>query len=136
MSRHRVNTERGRFRQGWRGAVISWLCLALVGFNLLAGAGLPVMAGSGSGESIVVCSSGGMTVVDPGAASEVPPSSHGELCAFCLPLLHGGTQGAATISVVSRSTTPPAVIFLPCPTAILARFEQGAAAGPRAPPAI
>jgi hypothetical protein len=136
MSRHRDNTERGRFRQGWRGAVISWLCLALVGFNLLAGSGLPVLAGSGLGESIVVCSAGGMTVVDPGAASEVPPSSHGELCAFCLPLLHGGAQAAAQIELVVRSTTPPAVIFLPRRVAILARFEQGGGAGPRAPPVI
>jgi hypothetical protein len=134
MSRLRFGTDRGRFRQGWRGVVVSWLCLALVGFNLLAGAGLPIAAEPRGDESIVVCSAGGMTVVDLGAASGSSSPSHGQLCAFCLPLLHGSVGDTVTSAVVLMPSGSLAPVILPRQSIRLVRFEQGGAAGPRAPP--
>ena len=132
----RFSTRMGRSCQEWRSSAVAWLCLALVGFNLLAGTGLPVNAESALGERMVICSVGGMTIVDPGAAPEAPSSSHGDLCAFCLPLLHGGTQDTAMVAEAVRPAIPPVAVSLLRPLLHSARLEQGGAIGPRAPPAI
>ena len=135
LSSHKVPPK-----SGWYNAIVSWLCLALVAFNLVAGAALPPSladAESAFGERIVICSAAGMSVVDLGAVpGQTVPSSHGGLCAFCLPLLHGAVPLPLTVAVVELPALRPVFLAVPQQSARPVRFEQGGAAGPRAPPVI
>lgn len=76
------------------------LGLAVLAFNLWGSAVLPVGAAMAAGATITVCTQTGMVdipVSGPVSDSDAShPSGHsGSLCAFCLPMMHGGADLAA-----------------------------------------
>ncbi|MGE5477944.1 MAG: DUF2946 family protein [Bacteroidales bacterium] len=101
-------------RSPWR-LPTAWLGILLVAFNLLAGSVGPTTAAPTAADGlIVVCTVGGMRMVDPAAApgdTQLPASAADGLCVFCLPLVHAGSAAVAdeframppTVTVVARA---------------------------------
>ncbi|RAU20313.1 hypothetical protein CU669_18880 [Paramagnetospirillum kuznetsovii] len=83
---------------------IRWLSLIILLLNILAGSLLaPGSAAAGiDGERIVVCTAGGMVVLDSNGQPSTPRSDHGGFCAFCLPLLHVGGTALAPEFIIER----------------------------------
>jgi len=84
-----------RLRRTRRPVLGAWFALLLLAGNLLAAPGLRLpdaTAADPLGGALVICTPGGLVAVDQGGT----PAGHDErrspsdLCAFCLPLAHGG----------------------------------------------
>ncbi|MFD1626202.1 DUF2946 family protein [Azospirillum griseum] len=72
----------------------------------------PLFAQDLSGDRIVICTAGGMVVIDRATGQPVPPDAdrpHGDLCLFCLPGLQGGTDlpTVATLALPVATLCPP-----------------------------
>lgn len=120
---------------------IAWLGLFLVLFNLSAGEALPLMPfyGGDTGGWDDICTSGGIVSNalndsrhGTGGATR---NTHAALCAFCLPLLHGGTLSPAAEGIPSTPTAIAHIeILRPLPAHIPAAFRLWNPAAARAPP--
>lgn len=72
------------------------LGLAVLAFNLWGSAVLPVGAAMAAGATITVCTQTGMVDIPVSDSDASHSSGHsGSLCAFCLPMMHGGADLAA-----------------------------------------
>lgn len=127
--------------------IASWLGLFLLAFNVLGAGSLPARAEGATplfaqellGDRIVICTAAGMVVMDRDGNildTQGPSSAHGNFCAYCLPLMHGGAQAPAMLALVTQVTQVSAETFLPAepPAARPARLPG--AAEPRAPPTV
>lgn len=94
-----VDSSLGRFRRH----VSVWLGIVALAFNIFAATMLPVRtawadatsaAENAIGQRFVVCTATGMVEFDQDGKPVSPQqtSDHEQLCIFCLPLLHGGTD--------------------------------------------
>lgn len=119
-----------------RRAVTTWVGLFLLLFNVVAGGALPAQAANAlSDDHLIICTAGGMAVIDRNG-TPVTPDHAGEngFCGACLPLNH-----AAVMTPVAASLPVPFV--QPVPRAPLADAEPATVprplrlAHPRAPPA-
>lgn len=121
----------GRLRR----EVVSWLGLFLLLFNLSAGA-LPAQAQiSVADDHLVICTVGGMAVIDRNG-TPVSPDHAGEngFCGACLPFLHGAVLTPAAAVVPQPVVQPlPRALLAEAEPAVLARPHRPA--NPRAPPA-
>lgn len=116
---------------------VAWVMLAALMLQVAAFATGPAMAASaGAADRIEVCTIAGMVVVDNQDQQAVPSADrHGQFCAFCLPLLHGGSLAAEAVPVPPL----PFAFILPPPlpptadTGVVPQPLAGAAS-PQAPP--
>lgn len=136
--------------EGSRGLVrrrlVSWVGLILLVFNIFGAGSLPVRAeGTGTplfaqellGDRIVVCTAAGMVVMDrDGNIINTGPtsSSHGDLCVYCLPLMHGAAQAPASMALAADAVFAGEEKYLPAEPAAAVPTRLPGAASPRAPP--
>lgn len=138
---HRYDTSTHR-RLGAVRMVVAWLSMLLIAFNVLGGAvfsaraeATPLSFAHGP-DQIEICTATGIVVMDlDGNIIPVGESQrHNPLCAFCLPLAHGGVdlpEGADILVQVSRLAT--ATDFPRSATSSRQALTVRSAA-PRAPP--
>ncbi len=122
----------------------AWIGLWLILLNVLAAplAPSPVIAARApagapatlDGLPYVICGMGGMISPDQPGQSDQAPAHAPDICAFCLPMLHGAAAlpvppplpGPPTIAITTHAPTPPAQAP---PARIVVRAN-----GARAPP--
>lgn len=129
-----------------RRAVSSWLGIALLALNVLGAAAIPGRAAEEGlspfaqellGDRIIVCTAGGMVVMDRAGhgVHTGQASGHSDFCVFCLPLMHGGAQvPLAPATLADEVPTGPAGDLLPVRPAVAAPARLAGASSPRAPP--
>ncbi len=95
----------------------AWFGLLLLIADLLAIGGTPPRASTTAtplfaqdlaGDRIVICTAGGMVVIDRATGQPVPPDAdapHRDLCVFCLPCLQGGFA-LPTVAALARPAAP------------------------------
>ena len=106
----------------------------LLTFNLLAGSAQSMQAGSGT--AAVICTSHGMITLGEDGKPVAPKEGWGHLCAFCLPMLHGGVTMPGPVALPQPTAYQDIPLFTV--TADLAPLPTGRVteAYPRAPPAL
>ncbi len=88
-----------------------------------------------SGSAIPVCTRDGVQWVDAeGNRVPAPPSHHGQLCAFCLPLSSGGVAAPSEIVLVVRATEAGQLQYWHDDAAPAIARVGNPSARPRAPP--
>lgn len=129
FARHRL-ADAGR-------RVVAWMMLAALMLQVAAFATGPAMAANaGASDRIEVCTIAGMVVLDSQGQQALPSADrHGQFCAFCLPLLHGGSLAAEATAVPPLTVAftlphPPS----PAADAIVVPLPLAGAASPQAPP--
>lgn len=136
-----TDPERGAIRR----LVSALLGLLILSFNIFGGNVLPARAAQAGTapfaqglleDRIVICTATGMVVVDrDGNIIETGAGTgHGDLCVFCLPLMHGGAQAPTSLAVII--VAQPAFVgeFSPAAPAPAKPVRLAGAAAPRAPP--
>lgn len=133
-----------------RRAFVSWLGLALLGFNIVtaglfaisaANADKPPLSFDLSQDRLVICTAGGMLVLDKDGQPIEGQSGldHNISCVFCLPLMQGkvcapAAQLAAVIELPQAvSPDVPQTYADILPTRL---FKLSGSSSPRAPPAV
>lgn len=118
--------------------VAAWAGLFLLFFNVVAGGALATQAppSLSSGDHMVVCTAGGMAVIDRNGTPVAP--EHAGLngfCGYCLPLMHGAALGAAAQPLPLPFAAPvPVSLYSTGEAAIIA--SQSRLAQARAPPLV
>lgn len=124
-----------------------WFGLLLLLADLLASglappraamAGNPLFAQDATGDRIVVCTAGGLVVIDRATGQPVTPdadtTAQRDFCVFCLPCMQGGfalpSSAAPALPVVQRIIPPR-----PRATATTPPHRPTGDAWPRGPPA-
>jgi len=130
----------------WR-TLLSWFCTLLLSVEILAGAFLPASTDPTAqtlsaqellGDRVVVCTAGGMVVFDrngqPVDSGDGQGSGHGGICAFCLPLMHGGIHLPAIQAMDMVPVFQDQLTLPPAESPVLKRLWLSSAAAARAPP--
>lgn len=125
--------------------VSSWLGILLLVLNVVGVGALPPRSAEDGpapfvedifGDGIVICTAGGMVVLDrngvPSPAKD--GGGHGDVCPFCLPLMHGGAETPCSLAVVALPMALNAPPVLPSRPAFARPSRLTGAAAPRAPP--
>lgn len=116
----------------------SWVGLFLLLFNVVASGTLPsqVPADLSGNDYIIVCTAGGMAVIDHNGTPVAP--EHAGLngfCGYCLPLMHGTAMTAAAAPLPLPMATPvPVALYSAAEAALVASPLRLASA--RAPPLV
>jgi hypothetical protein len=118
----------------------AWSGLALLAFNLIAGALLPANAASPANQmaqQAYICTALGRTAIGPDGKAEPGQTGHGvELCIYCLPLLQGSVDGPAS----ALALQPPLAVAMADPalpgTVTVSPQTRHNSAAPRAPPVL
>lgn len=134
----------------WRGALTrrtlaAWLGLLLLAGDLLAVAALPAagtatrppaFAASLSGSLTVICTPGGLLVVDRDGRPVDPDdrSTRGDLCVFCLPLSFGGMDGPPATPAAAEPEPPRHLRPTPAVAPHRPSARPAGAASARGPP--
>lgn len=120
---------------GWRRrAIAAWTGLVLLLFNVVAGGALPAQALATEDDHLIVCTAGGMAVVDRnGTPVTADHAAENGFCASCLPFSHGAvlTPVAALLPVPFVQPLPRASRAAAEPARIAPALRL---ANPRAPP--
>lgn len=129
----------GRLRRSF----VSWLGLLLLSFNIFGAAtvsaqaaGTPLFAQELLDDQIVVCTAAGMVVLDRNGTpvGNGNGAAHRDICSYCLPLMHGGVQTPALLTVAILTPSLDQERFAtPTPAAPTPVLLAGSAS-PRAPP--
>lgn len=120
--------------------LLIWLSIITLSFNVLAATALPVEAAGTSrdGQQMVVCAASGMMVLgeDDTLLPSKPAPSHGSLCVFCLPLVHGAVNVPMAFGLAEPPTTAVVPHFAAVPdNPVLRSWRLEGASTPRGPPA-
>lgn len=138
-----TDTSLGRVRRH----VSVWLGIVALAFNIFAGAVLPAQpaqaetnsaAGDAAGQPLMVCTPDGMVEIgqDGKPVPSQQTSGHDQLCIFCLPLLHGGTNVPAIEPLLEPALAVlGSVEILPTENPIAPPRLEGISL-PRAPPSV
>lgn len=127
--------------RGWlRGRMAAWVGIILLAFNLLAGEVLPAHFLPPSNDPTAIgfdyeiCAAYGQADHQSGNQNSPANSHGGQICVFCLPLLHGGLGlPMAAVAVVPPQAAPRRLALAQEPQqAVSARVWPSAS--PRAPP--
>ena len=133
----------GQFRR----AVVAYLSMLVLSFNVLAGGVLPSSMGDAAivpspdhdaGNVFVICTTAGMVVVGKDGVG-IPSDStvdHKRLCVSCLPLLHGDTDLPAQIAKIERPQTVELSVLVVAANLPVAASRLRGTAAPRAPPTL
>ena len=119
--------------------VTAWSGLALLAFNLIAGALLPAQAASPANQlaqQAYICTALGMVAVGPEGSAEPSQSGHEfNLCIYCLPIMSGGLDSPAPQGLAEAQFTPAAADLDGSAPALFLPQTRHNSAAPRAPPA-
>jgi hypothetical protein len=120
--------------------VSAWTGLALLAFNLIAGALLPAQAASPANQlaqQAYICTALGMVAVSPDGTPEPGQGSHDvSLCVYCLPLLSGGFDGPAAQATLEAPLSVALADYEGLAPALISPQPRHNSAAPRAPPAL
>jgi len=107
----------------------------LLTFTLLGGSAQSGMPPAG-GAAAVICTSHGMITLGEDGKPLAPKGGWGHLCAFCLPMLHGGATMPGPVALPRPTTYQDSPLF--AVSADPAPLPPGrmTEAHPRAPPAL
>lgn len=142
---HRYDISTGTPLGRVRRAVAAWLGLLLLTFNVVGGGALPARSAEDGlapfaqeifGDRIVICTAAGMVVLDRNGNPVSPEggSGHGELCAFCLPLMHGGVNAPCVLAIVAPAAALVRSSTIPAASSFARPARLAGTAAPRAPP--
>lgn len=143
--RHRYDISTDSSLGRMRSEVVSWLGLILLAFNMLAGSGIATQASASNqapfvqellGDRIVVCTAGGMVVLDRDGHPVQSDSGagHADFCVFCLPLMHGGVQAPIAMTFVIAPIEHRQPELVPDQPSHPKPARLAGSASPRAPP--
>lgn len=131
---------------GWSRRVVVWLGVVLLAFNMVASVTLPgraetasaAFAGSTGFEGAVeICTEHGMVFLGgDGAPASPSPQNHGvgQLCVFCLPLLHAGLGMPTVVAAVLPPTSRHSEVLRGTGQILVLPARFRTALFPRAPP--
>lgn len=138
-----TDTRIGRDRR----SIVAWIGLVLLAFNIFIAGTLPARDAAAApapfaqalmGDRIVICTAASIIVIDSSGNivdTTTTDAEHSDICVFCLPLMHGGIQTPAAVTVTVRGLFPSDDAFLPSSSPSLRHPARLAgAAAPRAPP--
>ncbi|MGE5476693.1 MAG: DUF2946 family protein, partial [Bacteroidales bacterium] len=137
---HRYDTSTDRRTGAVRRAVMTWLGLLLIVFNVLGTAALPARAqalSSAEPGHIEICTAAGIVLLDVDGSDLHPAGGlqHAPLCQFCLPLAHAGASVPTAMAMPSAvpGAAQPVALHSHAETLLRPAYTAGAAS-PRAPP--
>lgn len=118
---------------------MAWMGLVLLAFNLIAGAMMPASAQAPigqSGQQFYICTALGLKAIGPAAdLDQGKAAGHGaQICAFCLPLMSGGLDSPAPVTVADADLTPTLAEYAPPAKSVPASSSRRGQTAPRAPP--